>query len=263
MGEELLVTRDGAVRVLSLNRPNRINAITPSLGAALLAALENAAEDESCRAILLRGEGRGFCSGQDLTAVPESADLGHLLEIGYAPIIRALRSIPKPVVCAVHGVAAGAGANLALACDIVLAAQSARFVQAFIRIGLIPDVGGTWFLPRLAGAGRARAMAMLGEPIEATQAEQWGMIWRSVPDDALMDEAAKLAAGLAALPTHAIGLIKRALDASETNTLEQQLVVEQDLQREAGYTADFREGVQAFLEKRPPRFAGRAEGSAA
>ena len=257
MSDELLVTRRDAVHVLSLNRPDRLNAFNPSMSAALLSALGAAAGDETCRAILLRGEGRGFCSGQDLSAVPEAADLGHLLEIRYAPIIRALRTIPKPVVCAVHGVAAGAGANLAFACDIVVAAQSARFVQAFIRIGLIPDVGGTWFLPRGAGAARARAMAMLGEPVEAPQAEQWGLIWRTFPDDAVMDEAGKLAAQLAALPTHAMGLIKRALDVSETNTLEQQLTVEQELQREAGYTPDFREGMQAFLEKRPPRFAGR------
>ena len=258
MSDELLVTRGDAVHVLSLNRPDRINAFTPAMGSALLAALDAAASDPACRAILLRGEGRGFCSGQDLTEVPDSADLGHLLELRYVPIVRALRAIPKPVVCAVHGVAAGAGANLAFACDIVVAAQSARFLQAFVRIGLIPDVGGTWFLPRLAGPARARAMAMLGEPVEAAQAEQWGLIWRTFPDEELMDEAAKLASQLAALPTHAIGLIKRGLDASETNTLEQQLVVEQDLQREAGYTQDFREGVQAFLEKRPPRFTGRA-----
>jgi 2-(1,2-epoxy-1,2-dihydrophenyl)acetyl-CoA isomerase len=258
MSDEVLVTRQGEVHVLSLNRPDRINAFNTSMGAALVAALEAAAADADCRAILLRGEGRGFCSGQDLTDVPESADLGHLLELRYVPIIRALRSIPKPVVCAVHGVAAGAGANLALACDIVLAGHTARFLQAFVRIGLIPDVGGTWFLPRLVGAARARGMAMLGEPVEAPQAEQWGLIWRAVPDEALMPEAERLAAHLATLPTQAIGLIKRALDRSETNTLEQQLAVEAEAQREAGYSADFKEGVQAFLEKRPPRFGGRA-----
>lgn len=257
MSEELLVTRREGVLVLSLNRPDRLNAFTASLQSALKMALDAAEADAGCRAVLLRGEGRSFCAGQDLTAVPEGADLGHLLETGYAPIIRALRSMRKPVVCAVHGVAAGAGANLAFACDIVLAAESARFVQAFVRIGLIPDVGGTWFLPRLAGAARARGMALLGEPVEAPQAEQWGLIWRAVPDEALIPEAEALAAKLAALPTHAIGLIKQALDASATNTLDQQLVVEQDLQREAGYTPDFREGVQAFIEKRPPRFTGQ------
>lgn len=257
MSDEVLVTRAGAVHILSLNRPDKINAFNPSMGRALLAALEAAAADGSCRAILLRGEGRGFCSGQDLTEVPESADLGHLLNIRYVPIIQALRTIPKPVIAAVHGVAAGAGANLALSCDIVLAAQSAKFIQAFIRIGLIPDVGGTWYLPRLVGAARARGMAMLGEPIEAPQAEEWGLIWRTFPDDDLMSEAEKLAAHMATLPTQTIGLIKRALDASETNTLEQQLAVEAAAQREAGYSADFKEGVQAFLEKRPPRFQGQ------
>lgn len=257
MSDELLVTRHGAVHIMSLNRPDKINAFNPGMGAALLAALEAAAADSSCRAILLRGEGRGFCSGQDLTEVPESADLGHLLEIRYVPIIRMLRGIQKPVICAVHGVAAGAGANLALACDIVVAAESARFLQAFIRIGLIPDVGGTWFLPRLVGAARARGMAILGDPVEAPQAERWGLIWRTFPDDSLFPEAEKLAATLATMPTQAIGLIKRALDASETNTLEQQLKVEAEAQREAGYSADFKEGVQAFLEKRPPRFQGQ------
>ena len=257
MSEELLVRIDGPVRILSLNRPDRINAFATSMGAALLAALQAAVDDESCRAVLLRGEGRGFCSGQDLTEVPESADLGHLLELRYVPIIRLLRTMPKPVVCAVHGVAAGAGANLALACDIVIAGETAKFVQAFVRIGLIPDVGGTWFLPRLVGSARARAIAMLGEPIEATQAEQWGLIWRAVPDETVMQEAEALAARLATLPTQAIALMKRALEASETNTLEQQLVEEQNAQREAGYTPDFAEGVRAFVEKRPAVFTGR------
>lgn len=257
MGDEVLVTRRGAVHVVCLNRPDRINAFTVALGAALLAALQAAEADEGCRAVILRGEGRGFCSGQDLTEVPESADLGHLLEIRYVPIITALRTMTKPVVCAVHGVAAGAGANLALACDVVVAGQTAKFVQAFVKIGLIPDVGGTWFLPRLVGAARARGLALLGEPIEATQAEAWGMIWRAVPDEEVFAEADRLAEKLAGLPTQAIGLIKRALDASEANTLAEQLVVEQEAQREAGYTPDFAEGVQAFLEKRPARFSGR------
>lgn len=258
MSDELLVTRAGPVHILSLNRPDRINALTASLGAALVAGLQAASGDPSCRAVLLRGEGRGFCSGQDLTDVPETADLGHLLERRYVPIIRLLRTMPKPIVCAVHNVAAGAGANLALACDIVLAGETAKFVQAFVRIGLIPDVGGTWLLPRLVGAARARGLAMLGEPIEARQAAEWGLIWGTAPDEELMAQAEALAAKLAALPTQAIALMKRALDASEVNTLEQQLVVEQEAQREAGYTQDFAEGVQAFLEKRAPRFTGAA-----
>ena len=207
--------------------------------------------------MLLHGAGRGFCAGQDLTEVTPGQDLGETLERHFNPLIRRLRTLPKPVVCAVHGAAAGAGANLAFACDIVLAAESARFQQAFIRIGLIPDAGGTWLLPRLAGSARARAMAMLGEPLSGKQAAEWGLIWRCVPDDALMQEAERLATHLATQPTHAMGLIKRALDASEAHTLDQQLDLERDLQREAGGTPDFQEGVQAFLEKRPPQFTGR------
>lgn len=256
MTDEVLARRDGPVHVLSLNRPDRINAFSTGMAAALVAALEAAAADDTCRAVLLHGEGRGFCSGQDLTEVPQSADLGHLLELRYVPIIRLLRTMAKPVVCAVHGVAAGAGANLALACDIVIAGETAKFIQAFVRIGLIPDVGGTWFLPRLVGSARARALAMLGEPVEARQAEQWGMIWRAVPDESLMAEAAAVAARLASLPTQAIALMKRALEVSENHTLEQQLVAEQDAQREAGYTPDFAEGVRAFVEKRPAVFTG-------
>ncbi len=256
MTDEVLARRDGPVHVLSLNRPDRINAFSTGMAATLVAALEAAAADDTCRAVLLHGEGRGFCSGQDLTEVPQSADLGHLLELRYVPIIRLLRTMAKPVVCAVHGVAAGAGANLALACDIVIAGETAKFIQAFVRIGLIPDVGGTWFLPRLVGSARARALAMLGEPVEARQAEQWGMIWRAVPDESLMAEAAAVAARLASLPTQAIALMKRALEVSENHTLEQQLVAEQDAQREAGYTPDFAEGVRAFVEKRPAVFTG-------
>ena len=258
VADDLLVARRDGVHVLTLNRPDRLNALTVSLHAALMEALEAAETDPECRAILLHGAGRGFCAGQDLTEVAPGADLGETLDRRFNPLIRKLHAIAKPVVCAVHGVAAGAGANLALACDIVLAAQSARFLQAFIRLGLLPDAGGTWALPRLAGPARARAMAMLGEPVEAPQAEQWGLIWRAVPDEQLMREAERLAAHLATGPTHAMGLIKRALDAAETNSLDQQLDLERDLQREAGSTPDFAEGVRAFLEKRPARFTGRA-----
>ena len=256
MDATLLTARQGSVRVLSLNRPERLNAFDRALQGALHAALAEAATDPRCRAVLLRGEGRGFSAGQDLAALVDGEDLGNLLEEGYAPIVRLIRTMPKPVVCAVHGVAAGAGANLALACDLVLAAQSARFIQAFIRIGLMPDVGGTWFLPRLAGDARARGMAMLGDPVDAGQAEAWGLIWRAVPDGSLMQAAEALAARLAALPTEAIAHMKRAFDAAQTQTLDQQMALENALQRELGETADFGEGKRAFLEKRQPRFDG-------
>ena len=253
----LLVTRAGAVVTLTLNRPDRLNALTVPLHGALRAALADLHADDTVRAVVLAGAGRGFCAGQDLSEVTEGADLGEALELRFNPLIRAIRALPKPVVCAVHGVAAGAGANLALACDIVVAGEGARFIQAFIRIGLIPDAGGTWLLPHLAGDARARGMAMLGEPVAAAQAEAWGLIWRCVPDDAVMGEAARVAGQLAGLPTQAIRLMKRAFDAAGTRSLDQQLDIERDLQREAGGTADFREGVRAFLDKRPPAYTGQ------
>ncbi|QOZ27938.1 2-(1,2-epoxy-1,2-dihydrophenyl)acetyl-CoA isomerase PaaG [Bradyrhizobium sp. CCBAU 51753] len=263
MVSDLVLTdvRDG-YRVLTLNRPDRLNAFSGEMHAALMAALTAAESDKSCRAVLLTGAGRGFCAGQDLSdgvfTPGETPDLSLQIEKYYNPLVRKLRSLPLPVLCAVNGVAAGAGANVAFACDIVIAARSAKFIQAFAKIGLVPDSGGTWFLPRLVGGARARALAMLAEPVSAERAEAWGMIWKVVEDAELMTEAHALAAYLAAQPTDGLALIKQALDASETNTLDAQLELERDYQGRAGRTSDYAEGVTAFLDKRAPRFIGRA-----
>src|SRR5277367_4613664 len=244
---------------LTLNRPERLNALNAALIEGLEAALKRAAEDKECRAVLITGAGRGFCAGADLAnrafAPGEiRPDLGEALEKGLNPIIRGIRNLPKPVVCAVNGPAAGAGANIALSCDIVLAAKSAQFLQAFARIGLIPDAGGTFVLPRLVGDARARALMMLAAPIGAEEAAAWGMIYRAVDDEDLMGEARTIAERLAAGPTHTYGLIKRALAASASASLDAQLDLERDLQREAGARDEYVEGVRAFLEKRPADF---------
>jgi 2-(1,2-epoxy-1,2-dihydrophenyl)acetyl-CoA isomerase len=257
----VLVERRAGYRVLTLNRPQRLNAFNEAMHLALAAAIAEAEQDQSCRALLLTGAGRAFCAGQDLNdrlAKPgEQIVLGGTLEQHYNPLIRKLRALPFPVVAAVNGTAAGAGCNIALACDIVLAARSANFVQAFARIGLIPDSGGTWLLPRLVGQARARGLALLAEPLSAENAEAWGLIWRAVDDDALMAEAEKLCAHFASAPTVGLGLIKRALDASEHNDLSTQLDLERDLQREAGLSPDYQEGLRAFFEKRKPVFTGK------
>ena len=256
MSEAVLLEEDDGVLRLTLNRPERLNSFNHPMQQAMMAALARAAEDPAIRAVMLTGAGRGFCAGQDLNEVAPGQDLGITLQEQFNPLVRAVRNLPKPILCAVHGVAAGAGANLALACDIVIAGSSARFIQAFVKIGLVPDAGGTWLLPRLVGDARARAMAMLGEPVPAPQAEAWGLIWRALPDDELMAEAKRLARQLADLPTQAMRLIKQGFAASGGNSLDQQLDLERDLQREAGRTPDFQEGVTAFLEKRAPRFTG-------
>ncbi|HXP06424.1 MAG TPA: 2-(1,2-epoxy-1,2-dihydrophenyl)acetyl-CoA isomerase PaaG [Stellaceae bacterium] len=256
----VLVEKHPGYHQISLNRPDRLNALNTEMFHALMAALAEAEADRECRAILLTGAGRGFCAGQDLAdvAVKDGGppDLKAVLE-RYNALVRTLRGLEMPVVCAVNGVAAGAGANLALACDIVLAARSASFIQAFSRIGLIPDCGGTWFLPRLVGAARARALAILAEPLPAERAAEWGLIWQAVDDDKLMETAHSLAARLAKQATIGIALTKRAFDAAETNDLGTQLDLERDLQDEAGHTPDYAEGVRAFIEKRAANFTGR------
>jgi 2-(1,2-epoxy-1,2-dihydrophenyl)acetyl-CoA isomerase len=252
--------RDGFATV-TLNRPDKLNAFTAAMHLALREALDDAGRRKDVRAVLLTGAGRGFCAGQDLServAKPGDPprDLGAGLEASYNRLVRQIRALELPVVAAVNGVAAGAGANLALACDIVLAARSARFIQSFSKIGLIPDAGGTWQLPRLVGRARAMGLALLGDALDAEQAEHWGLIWRAVDDDKLMEEARTLAARLATQPTAALALTKKAIDAASGNTLDQQLDLERDLQRIAGRTNDYSEGVAAFVAKRAPRFTG-------
>ncbi len=250
------------VLALTLNRPEKLNSFNEDMHRALRAGIQRAHDDADVRAVLLTGAGRGFCAGQDLgdrdpRKGGPAPDLGQTLETFYNPTLRLIRSLEKPVVCAVNGVAAGAGANIAFACDIVLAAKSARFIQAFARIGLIPDAGGTWSLARILGEPRAKALALTAEPLMADKAADWGLIWKAVEDADLMAEAETLARSLAAGPTLGLGLTKRLIQQAATHTLDQQLDAERDAQQQAGRSADYAEGVTAFLEKRPARFTGR------
>ncbi|HLS87230.1 MAG TPA: 2-(1,2-epoxy-1,2-dihydrophenyl)acetyl-CoA isomerase PaaG [Burkholderiales bacterium] len=258
----VLVSLDAGVLTITLNRPDKLNAFVPEMHQLLREAFQRAADEAAVRAVLLTGAGRGFCSGQDLSqrdVSPGAApiDLSVSLGSNYNPLVRRMQGLPKPIVCAVNGVAAGAGANLALACDLVVAARSASFIESFSRIGLIPDAGGTYFLPRLVGRARAMGLALLGEKLSAEDAERWGLIWKVFDDDRLMPEATAIARALAAGPTKGYGLLKKALQASGGNTLDAQLDLERDLQREAGFSEDYREGVSAFKEKRKPVFKGR------
>jgi 2-(1,2-epoxy-1,2-dihydrophenyl)acetyl-CoA isomerase len=257
----ILVERRTGYRVITLNRPDRLNAFNEAMHQALRKAISDAEADGNCRALLLTGAGRGFCAGQDLNdrlAKPgETVVLGETQKAYYNPLVRKLRTLAFPVVAAVNGVAAGAGANIALACDIVLAARSANFIQSFARVGLIPDSGGTWFLPRLVGDARARGLALLAEPLSAEKAEQWGLIWKCVDDAALAGEAQKLCEHFAAAPTQGLALIKQAFNASAGNSLDAQLDLERDLQRTASLMPDYAEGALAFVEKRKASFTGR------
>jgi 2-(1,2-epoxy-1,2-dihydrophenyl)acetyl-CoA isomerase len=243
---------------ITLNRPDRLNSFTRAMHAELAQALDAAAD---ARVIILTGAGRGFCAGQDLNdravAPGEAVDLGDTVEASWNPLIRRLATMPQPVVARVNGVAAGAGANIALACDLVVAAKSAKFIQSFSALGLIPDSGGSWHLPRLVGQARALGLALTGEPLPAEKAADWGLIWKCVDDDALDGEVDALAQKLASLPPLGLAAIKSLLRTTGERTLDQELDLQRDEMRRLGFTADYREGVAAFLEKRQPTFTGR------
>jgi 2-(1,2-epoxy-1,2-dihydrophenyl)acetyl-CoA isomerase len=258
----ILFASAGGIARVTLNRPERLNSFNDAMHAELRDALGRVAADATVRVLLLTGAGRGFCAGQDLgdrAVAPGAApvDLGDSVERNYKPLVLALRTLPLPVVCAVNGVAAGAGANLALACDLVLAAKSASFIQPFCKLGLIPDTGGTYFLPRLVGTARAMGLALLGDKLSAEQAAAWGLIWQCVDDAELPAAVDRLLAHLAAAPTRGLARTKQALYASPANSLEAQLDLERDFMRELGGSDDYREGVAAFVGKRPAQFRGR------
>lgn len=258
----ILFAREGGAARLTLNRPERLNSFTVEMHGEVSTALDLVEKDESLRTLLITGAGRGFCAGQDLSdravaPTGDDVDLGESLEERYNPLIRRLTSLPMPVICAVNGVAAGAGANIAFASDIVIAAKSAKFIQAFANIGLLPDSGGTWSLPRLAGQARALGLALTGDPLPAETAAEWGLIWKAVDDEALMEEAEALVRKFAQAPTRGLAETKRAIRTAFSRTLDEQLNLERDLQRVLGRTEDYREGVDAFLNKRKPAFKGR------
>ena len=255
----LFEVRNGVAR-LTLNRPEKLNAFNIQMHEEIRLALDELNRHPDARVLVITGAGRGFCAGQDLSdravASGQSIDLGASIEKYYAPLVRRLRSLEMPVVCGVNGVAAGAGANLALACDIALAAKSATFIESFCKLGLIPDTGGTYFLPRLIGTARAMGLALLGDKISAEQAADWGLIWNCVDDTELAPALDKLAAHLVSAPTKGLARIKQAIYVSGEHSLDEQLNLERDFMRELGYSHDFREGVAAFFEKRTPQFAG-------
>ena len=260
--ETIQFNLDAGIARLTLNRPDRLNSFTVAMHGEVRDVLSRVAAENQARVLVLTGAGRGFCAGQDLNdraVAPGGAgvDLGDSIERYYAPLILGLRKLPMPVIAAVNGVAAGAGANIAIACDIVIAARSASFVQSFCRLGLVPDSGGTWALPRLVGPARAMGLALLGEKLSAEQAAAWGLIWRVVDDEALLPAVDQLAAQFAAAPTRGLARTKQALYAAWQKSLDEQLDLERDFQRELGASDDYREGVRAFIEKRAPVFTGR------
>lgn len=254
----ILVENKGGVRVLTMNRPEVFNSFNREMALSLQNELDKAEQDDTVRAIVITGNGKAFCAGQDLGEAmdPDGPELRTIVSEHYNPLIIRIREIEKPIIAAVNGVAAGAGANIALACDITIAKESASFIQAFSKIGLIPDSGGTFFLPRIIGFQKAAALMMSGDKISAKDADEMNMIYRCVSDDSFEEEVEKFSQTLALMPTRGLGLTKKALNVSLTNDLHKQLAVEEELQTEAGQTYDFREGVNAFLEKRKPVFKG-------
>ena len=255
----------GGVATITLNRPDKLNSLMGAMMLELYSALGIAVQDAAVRAVVLTGAGRAFCAGQDLAdpamspkpGSSEPADIGDVVDTFYSPLVRRLRAMPKPVVCAVNGVAAGAGANIALACDIVIAVQTASFIQPFCKLGLVPDAGGTWLLPQLVGRARAVGLALLGDKLSAEQAAQWGLIWKCVATADFEAEVKDIARTLAAGPTLGYVRTREAIDQAATNTLDSQLDLEAALQRELGNSADYAEGVRAFIAKRPPVFVGQ------
>lgn len=258
----ILTEQENGVLTITLNRPDKLNSFNDEMHQQLSEALKIAEREDTVRCLVITGAGRGFCAGQDLndrnvSIDTKAPDLGYSVETFYNPLIRRLIALPKPIICSVNGVAAGAGAAIALAGDIVIAAKNANFIQSFCRLGLVPDSGGSWFLPQLVGHARAMGMALLGDKISAEQALQWGMIWQVTESNALASTVNTLAQHLATQPTYGLGLIKKAIYSAATNTLDAQLDLECDLQRLGGRSEDYREGVDAFLNKREPKFKGR------
>ncbi|MDX1446314.1 enoyl-CoA hydratase-related protein [Lishizhenia sp.] len=253
------IQNNGGVRTITFNRPKVFNSFNQAMAMALQEELDACATDDSVRCVVLTGAGKAFCAGQDLAEAtdPNGPELKSIVAKHYNPIIEKIRNLEKPVIAAVNGVAAGAGANIALACDIVFAKESASFIQAFSKIGLIPDSGGTFFLPRLIGAQKAMALMMTGDKVSAAEAEKLNMIYKVLGEETFEEEVTAFAGKLALMPTRGLGLTKKAINQSFTNDLTQQLAVEEELQAEAGQTHDFNEGTSAFLEKRKPEFTGK------